>query len=360
MAIEKSRRIVDRNIVEYTHMVSPAELKSEPGMALTEKAQNTVKRGRKEIRDILRGKDNRVILIAGPCSTRDPKEHRDYATRLDSLSKELDDVFVFVQRVYFEKPRTTVGWKGLITDPYLDGKGNINDGLRIARQLLLHNAKLGLPSATEFLESFIPQYIGDLVSWAGIGARTVQSPSHRQMASGLSMPVGFKNSTEGNVQVAIDAVVAAGQPQWFIGIDEEGRASSLPTQGNKYTHIVLRGGASGPNYDSESVKKAQKMLRERGLSDRLVIDCSHGNSNKDYKRQSIVFMDAIRQIADGNTGIVGLMLESNINEGRQDEGNPKRLKYGVSITDACIGWEQTEELIRGAYKELAPLIRNQK
>ena len=370
---QKSPRIIDSNIAGYNPLVYPHILMEGPGMTLTEMAKETVMRGRDTIGRILRGEDRRLLVILGPCSTHNPEEHMDYSGRVRELSEEFGDAMVFVQRVYFEKPRTTVGWKGLIYEPFLDGKENINEGLRLARQLLVYNAEHGVLSATEFLDPIVPQYLADTVSWAGIGARTVQSPVHRQMASGLSMPVGFKNDTNGNVQVAVDAVIAARQPQWFLGTTEvlDPDASKkggkdvymeaiavVSTRGNMDTHIVLRGGASGPNYDEKSIDGALYLLRKASLVDRLVVDCSHGNSNKDFRKQSTVFNALVEQITKGRHGIVGIMLESNINEGRQDvEGDPGKLKYGVSITDACIGWEETEGLIRNAYKELAPLIR---
>ena len=348
------RRLVDSNIAEYNGLISPFEMKREDGLRITAGARRTVEDGRGAVRRILSGRDRRVLMIVGPCSSRDLEEHKDFAARLKTLSRELDDIFFFVQRVYFEKPRTSVGWKGLINEPYLDGMQHTDEGLRLARRILMHNANIGLPSATEFLEPFVPQYIGDLVSWAAIGARTVESPTHRQMASGLSMPVGFKNNTYGDVKTAVNAVIAARQPQWFFGIDEKGKAAMVNTFGNSNAHIVLRGGDSGPNYGRKSIAKALGLLKHAGLPMRLVVDCSHGNSNKDYRRQPEILDNLVRQIAGGNRGIVGLMLESNIYEGRQDfSGNPKSLRYGVSITDGCISWNTTERAIRDAYKVLA-------
>ncbi len=293
-------------------------------------------------------------MVIGPCSIHDIEAATDYAERLNGLRERVEDRFELVMRTYLEKPRTVVGWKGLVYEPYLDGQERIGDGLIIARQFLLSNAELGLPCATEFLDTFIPQYIGDLISWGAIGARTVESQIHRQMASGLSMPVGFKNNMSGDVKVAIDAMLAARHSHWFFGLDQYGRPSVVKTRGNTYTHIVLRGGNEGPNYDRESVARAQAMLREAGLPERLMIDCSHGNSGKDYRAQPVVFEDVIRQIYDGNLGIIGVMVESHINEGRQDVPEDIReLKYGVSITDSCIGWETTERLIMDAYRMLS-------
>ncbi len=332
-------------------MITPAALKQE--VPLTSRGRETVARGRYDVIESIHGRDKRIVLVVGQCSIHDVASDAEYSKRLLSLSKAVDDVFIIVKRVYFEKPRTTVGWKGLIYDPNLDGTENINKGLRLAREILVRNAEMGLLSGTEFLDPFVPQYLGGTISWAAIGARTVQSSVHRQMASGLSMPIGFKNSTQGDITVAMHAVIAASKPQWFLGIDQNGTVSAVTTKGNSNTHIILRGGDNGPNYDAASVEKAQVILKENGLSDTLMVDCSLGNSNKDYRMQSKVFKDVIGQILRGNTGIRGLMLESNINEGSQPI--PKRakdLKYGVSVTDSCIGWEETEKLILDAHRLL--------
>ena len=255
-------------------------------------------------------------------------------------------------RVYFEKPRTTVGWKGLINDPNLDGTFDMQTGLTRARGFLIEVLKLGLPAGTEFLDPFTPQYLADLISWGAIGARTTESQTHRQMASGLSMPIGYKNGTGGTLQIAVDAMTAARSPHAFLGIDMDGRASIVNTAGNKAQHLILRGGASRPNYDEESVTMAGSLLEAAGLRPNVVIDCSHANSNKDHNRQPIVFREALRQRNEGNKGLIGVMLESHLNEGNQSLGDPKDLKYGVSITDACINWETTEELLREAHAAL--------
>ena len=351
MAKHESYQIEDRNVIGYSPLMLPHDLKS--AVPLTKGAYETVEVGRESIKSILNGSDERTLLVLGPCSIHDLEVAKDYADRLNKLRKKVADTFIIAERTYFEKPRTTVGWKGLINEPHLDGQEKVNEGLVIARKVLAYNAKIGLPSATEFLDPFTPQWIADLISLAGIGARTVQSPTHRQMASGLSMPVGFKNGTTGDVQVAIDAVIAASKPQWFFGLDQSGKPSVVRARGNADTHIVLRGGKSGTNYDSASIKGAQKMLMKHNLSPKVMVDCSHGNSGKDYTLQPAVFENVIEQISEGNKGIMGIMFESNINPGRQDiPKDPKTLKYGVSVTDACIGWGTTEKLVMDACERL--------
>lgn len=350
MINHNNHRIEDSNIIGYTPLMSPYQLKRE--IPLTDKAKETIEQNRRAIRGILRGEEKKLLGV-GPCSIHDAGAAKEYAKELSGVAEAVKDVFVIVMRMYFEKPRTTIGWKGLIYEPSLDGNESINEGLSTARQLLKYNAELGLPSGTEFLDTFVPQYIGDLISWGAIGARTVESQLHRQMASGVSMPIGFKNSTAGNIGVAINAVLSARQSHCFFGLDQYGVPSVVTTRGNLYTHIILRGGDSGANYDSCSVRKAQVALSESGLDNRLMIDCSHGNSNKDYRLQPVIFEDAIKQMVDGNAGIIGLMLESNINDGNQKiPEDPKELKYGVSITDPCVGWETTKKLIMDAYRML--------
>ena len=277
------RKIEDSNVTGYRPLITPVVLKQE--VPLTSRGRETVARGRHDIIESICGRDKRIVLVVGQCSIHDIESDAEYSKRLLSLSRAVDDVFIIAKRVYFEKPRTTVGWKGLIYDPNLDGKENINKGLRLAREILVRNAEMGLLSGTEFLDPFVPQYLGGIISWAAIGARTVQSSVHRQMASGLSMPVGFKNSMQGDITVAMHAVIAASKPQWFLGMDQNGTVSAVTTKGNPDTHIILRGGEHGPNYEAASVGKAQAMLKENGLSDALMIDCSHGNSNKDYRMQ---------------------------------------------------------------------------
>lgn len=294
------------------------------------------------------------MMVVGPCSIHDEKAALDYAQRLSKIAKQISDRVFVVMRVYFEKPRTTVGWKGLIYDPHLNDTFDIATGLRRARSLLLEIGDMGLYTGTEFLDPIVPQYLSGLVSWATIGARTTESQTHRQMASGLSMPIGFKNGTGGSCQIAVDAMTAARSPHAFLGIDLDGRASVVNTSGNLAQHLILRGGSSGPNYDADSVASASALLEVAGLRPNVVIDCSHANSNKDHKRQPIVFRNAINQRVNGNDSVIGLMLESHINEGNQSLGNdPSDLKYGVSITDACVNWETTEELLREAHVTLS-------
>jgi 3-deoxy-7-phosphoheptulonate synthase len=294
-----------------------------------------------------------MLMIVGPCSIHDPKAGMEYARCLAILAKEVQDRILIAMRVYFEKPRTTVGWKGYINDPNLNGTYDVKSGMAKAREFLLQVCEVGLAAATEFLEPFTPQYLGDLVAWGAIGARTTESQTHRLIASGLSMPIGFKNGTGGTVQIAVDGIVAARSEHVFLGIDDSGVASIVKTSGNPAGHLVLRGGKPGPNYDARSVASAQRMLEESGLKPHLIVDCSHDNSGKDHRRQPIVFEDIMRQRVRGNQGIVGLMLESHLHEGNQTLGDdPSKLAYGTSITDACIGWEQTEDLVRGAFAAL--------
>ncbi|MCL4107137.1 UNVERIFIED_CONTAM: hypothetical protein GTU68_039129 [Idotea baltica] len=308
---------------------------------------------REEVKRILKGEDKRVFAIVGPCSIHNHDIAVEYATRLSKLAAKVNDRLLIVMRVYFEKPRTTVGWKGLINDPFLDGTFDLGAGVRMAREILLDVGKLGLPVATEMLEPITPQYIADLVTLASIGARTTESPTHRQMSSGLSMPVGFKNSTEGSLEVAINAMKAAEAPHSFLGIDGDGKIVVLKTKGNPWGHLILRGGRTGPNYDAKSLQNAVEMLQKGGLSPRFVVDCSHANSNKDYTQQSVVWNDVIDQRIAGNETIVGMMLESNLQEGKQSVPEDlSQLKHGVSITDGCIGWEETESLILDAYEKL--------
>jgi 3-deoxy-7-phosphoheptulonate synthase len=319
---------------------------------ITPELAKIVTDARSAIEDIEQGRDDRMVMLVGPCSIHDEKAGLEYAKKLAVLADEVKDKILVVMRVYFEKPRTTVGWKGLINDPNLDGTFDMQTGLTRARAFLLEVLGLGLAAGTEFLDPFTPQYLADLISWGAIGARTTESQTHRQMASGLSMPIGYKNGTGGSLQIAVDAMMAARSPHAFLGIDLDGRASVVNTAGNKAQHLILRGGASGPNYDEETVAKAGTLLSGAGLKPNVVIDCSHANSNKDHNRQPIVFRDAIRQRNAGNGGVIGVMLESHLNEGNQSLGNPADLKYGVSITDACINWETTEELLREAHANL--------
>jgi 3-deoxy-7-phosphoheptulonate synthase len=317
----------------------------------TPKIAEVVIEARNAIENIGNRTDKRMVMLVGPCSIHDETAGLEYAKRLAVLAEEVKDSILVVMRVYFEKPRTTVGWKGLINDPNLDGTFDMQTGLRRARAFLLEVGNLGLPAGTEFLDPFTPQYLADLIAWGAIGARTTESQTHRQMASGLSMPIGYKNGTGGSCQIAVDAMLAARSPHAFLGIDLDGRAAVVNTIGNSAQHLILRGG-SYPNYDEESVLSASSLLEIAGLQPNVVIDCSHANSNKDHRRQPIVFREAIRQRVEGNEGVIGLMLESHINEGNQPMGKLADLKYGVSITDACINWESTEELLREAHAKL--------
>jgi 3-deoxy-7-phosphoheptulonate synthase len=332
-------------------LVPPARLTAL--LPLDDAATRTIVAGRAAVEAVLTGTDPRLMAIVGPCSIHDLDAARDYAHRLAALAARLGDRLLVIMRVYFEKPRTTVGWKGLINDPHLDGTFDAATGLRLARGLLIEIARLGLPTATEFLEPITPQYIADTIVLGAIGARTTESPTHRQMASGLSMPVGFKNSTDGSLQAAIDAMQAAKTPHSFLGIDDDGGTAVVSTTGNPWGVLMLRGGRSGSNYAPETVRDARERLEAAGLPSRVIVDCSHANSGKDHRRQSVVWRDVLTQRAAGDRTIVGLMLESNIHPGSQPATPDRsRLAYGVSITDGCIGWEETEELLLEAHGQL--------
>lgn len=340
----------DLRVEGYLPLMAPVALTGE--LPITETVKNTVIKGRESIQNILAGKDRRMIVIAGPCSIHDKEAAFDYARRLSALSWKVAETLCVVMRVYFEKPRTTVGWKGLINDPHLDGTCDMGRGLREARKILLGIGEMGLPTATEMLETITPQYVADLVSWACIGARTTESQTHREMASGLSMPVGFKNGTDGNLSAAINAIVASRQRQSFLGIDHDGRPCIVKTSGNQWGHLVVRGGKR-PNYDPISVEEARLNLIVKDLPQTLVVDCSHANSMKKYQGQAIVWKSVIDQRLAGNNTLVGLMLESNLFEGNQKYSpDPGKMAYGVSITDECISWETTEELLLAAHKQL--------
>jgi 3-deoxy-7-phosphoheptulonate synthase len=347
-------QISDTHIEQSQVLITPIEIKTK--VPLTDLAEITVLKSRQEIEAILDGKDSRKFIVVGPCSIHDIKAAEDYAKKLKKLSEQVKDRLLLIMRVYFEKPRTTVGWKGLINDPDLDDSFNIEKGLIMARKLLNDIAEMGLPSATEALDPIVPQYISDLISWTAIGARTTESQTHREMASGLSMPVGFKNGTDGSIQVALNALQAAREPHHFLGINDRGQVSIFRTTGNAYGHIILQGGDQKPNYDASSIKLAEDKLKEAKLPARIVIDCSHGNSRKDHRLQASVFENVIQQVLDGNTSIVGLMLESNLYEGNQPLcSNRDQLKYGVSVTDKCIGWKETERIVLAAYDQLSTL-----
>ncbi|MDH5473466.1 MAG: 3-deoxy-7-phosphoheptulonate synthase [Gammaproteobacteria bacterium] len=325
-------------------LLTPVNLKQD--YPLSDHALSAIKTSRKTISNIIHHKDHRLLVICGPCSVHDINAAKEYALRLKKLSDELSDSLYIVMRVYFEKPRTTTGWKGLINDPNINGTFDIENGLRIARQLLIDLAEMELPAATEALDPISPQYLADLISWSAIGARTTESQTHREMASGLSMPVGFKNGTDGNLNTAINALHAAASEHSFMGINQQGQVAVIKTEGNPDGHIILRGGKL-PNYDSDNISICEQQLKLAGLNNALMIDCSHGNSNKDYTRQPLVATDITEQILKGNQSIIGIMLESHLHEGNQpSEQAVSNMKYGVSITDACINWETTETLLR--------------
>lgn len=343
------------HVLSITPIVTPAELKSK--LPLTEAVAHTVDTGRNAVRAILDKEDPRMLVIAGPCSIHDSKAAYEYGERLRALSMELDGRLLLLMRTYFEKPRTTVGWKGLLNDPNLDGSYDVPSGLHKAREILLQIAEIGVPTAVEFLDPIVPQYLADLVSWASIGARTSESQTHREMASGLSMPVGFKNSTDGNLQVAVDALLAARERHHFMGIDAEGRTGVVATSGNPWAHIILRGGRGRPNYDPVSVIETAEMLSRMGLAQRIVIDCSHANCGKRHELQAHVLNDVIQQRIEGRDALVGVMIESNLKGGRQPlPEDLSQLEYGVSITDACLGWETTERLLREAHEKLGAIL----
>lgn len=339
------------NVVAEQPILTPDALKS--ALPLTPRAKATVLQARGAIRDILNRRDQRLIVVVGPCSIHDVAAAHDYARRLKALADEVADTLYIVMRVYFEKPRSTTGWKGLINDPDLDDSFAIEKGLHIARRLLLDIAEMGLAAGTEALDPITPQYLSDLVSWSAIGARTTESQTHREMASGLSMPVGIKNGTDGGLTVALNALLAISTPHSFLGMDEEGRCSVIKTRGNRDSHLVMRGGAQ-PNYDSVSVALAERALAERGLAQNIMIDCSHGNSKKDPALQPLVLADCVHQILEGNHSLIGVMIESNLNWGNQPiPADKTQLKYGVSVTDACIDWSTTEKILRDAHHRLA-------
>ncbi|XBS70647.1 3-deoxy-7-phosphoheptulonate synthase [Acerihabitans sp. KWT182] len=342
------------HIIDEQVMITPEELKRQ--LPLTREEQQSIAASRRTIADIIHGRDPRLLVVCGPCSIHDPDSALDYARRLLALSEELSDRLFIVMRVYFEKPRTTVGWKGLINDPYMDGSFEVEAGLKIARGLLLELVRLGLPLATEALDPNSPQYLGDLFSWSAIGARTTESQTHREMASGLSMPVGFKNGTDGSLATAINAMRAAAMAHRFLGINQAGQVSLLQTHGNPDGHVILRGGKR-PNYHPEDIIDCEQQMNKAGLKAALMIDCSHGNSNKDYRRQTAVAQSALSQIKAGNRSIIGLMLESHINEGNQSSEQPRtQMKYGVSVTDACINWQSTDTLLRQMHNELHDVL----
>ena len=345
------------NIEAPEILITPAELKRE--IPLTEKARQTVAEGRQVIENILSGKDHRVLVVVGPCSIHDLDAAKEYALRLKKLAEKVSDSLYIVMRVYFEKPRTTVGWKGLINDPYMNDSFKITDGLHIGRKLLRDILEIGLPTATEALDPISPQYMQDLIAWSAIGARTTESQTHREMASGLSSSIGFKNGTDGGLTVAINALQSVANPHRFLGINSDGKVSIVTTRGNPNAHVVLRGGNGKPNYDSVSVSICEQELEAANIKPNIMVDCSHANSNKDHNLQPLVLDNVSNQILDGNTSIIGVMLESHINSGNQKlSSNPEDMKYGVSVTDACIDWETTESSLVEMAEKLREVLKS--
>ncbi|UTF60730.1 3-deoxy-7-phosphoheptulonate synthase [Gilvimarinus sp. DA14] len=345
----------DINVVSQELLISPAELKRE--LPLSDSARKVITEGRATIRNILDRKDPRIFVVIGPCSIHDVEAAKDYAARLKKLAEEVSDTIYVVMRVYFEKPRTTVGWKGLINDPYLNDSFKIQEGLHIGRKLLLDIAELGLPTATEALDPISPQYLQDLISWSAIGARTTESQTHREMASGLSSAVGFKNGTDGSLTVAINALQSVSKPHRFLGINSDGQVSIIHTRGNGYGHVVLRGGNGKPNYDSVSVAMCEDELEKAKVLPNIMVDCSHANSNKDHNLQPLVMDNVANQIMEGNKSIIGLMVESNIGAGNQKiPDDLSQLEYGVSVTDACIDWSATEKALRSMREKIKPML----
>jgi len=347
----------DLNIESIEALMTPEQLKAD--LPLQGEALASVRDARQTIFNILDRKDPRVFVVVGPCSIHDPKAAIDYAKRLKILADEVKDTVYLVMRVYFEKPRTSVGWKGLINDPFMDDTFQIEEGLRLGRKLLLDIVGMGLPASTEALDPISPQYLQDLISWSAIGARTTESQTHREMSSGLSSAVGFKNGTDGGLTVAVNAMQSVSHPHRFLGISKEGQVAVVKTKGNPYAHVVLRGGNAGPNYDSVHVAQAEDELRKGGVNTNIMIDCSHANSNKDPSIQSLVLKDVTHQILEGNQSIIGVMLESNINFGNQKiPKDLSELQYGVSVTDACIDWSETERSIREMANKLKDVLPN--
>jgi len=344
-------QIQDLNVREFVRLMAPRALKAE--LPITPEIEAMVARSRAALARILRQQEKRLLVVVGPCSIHDPQAALEYARRLNVLRLELADRMEIVMRVYFEKPRTTVGWKGLINDPHLDGTHDIETGLRMARRVLLDITSMGMPAATEFLDPYVPQYIDDLISWAAIGARTTESQTHRELASGLSMPVGFKNATDGGLQVAVDAMLSARAPHSFLGIDQDGFTAIVRTTGNPVGHVVLRGGRSRTNFDPASIREAETKLTQAGLPTGLLVDCSHANSRKQFAQQEDVWGSLIGQRLAAPSPVIGVMIESNLEEGAQSiPKNLAHLRYGVSVTDACVSWETTERMLRWGYEQL--------
>ena len=345
------------NVIANDILITPSELKNK--LPISTVAAETIKAGRETIQNILNRKDPRIIVVVGPCSIHDIGAAKEYAQRLAELADEIKDSIYLVMRVYFEKPRTTTGWKGLINDPNIDDSFKITDGLHIGRELLLNIAELGLPTATEALDPISPQYLQDLISWSAIGARTTESQTHREMASGLSCAVGFKNGTDGGLTVAINALQSVASPHRFLGINNEGSVSVITTGGNPYAHIVLRGGDKKTNYDSVSVALCEQALENAGVKANIMVDCSHANSNKNHELQPLVMENVTNQILEGNQSIIGLMIESHLHAGNQKiPSDLKKMKYGVSITDACIDWQTTHDTLKNMHEKLINVLPN--
>ncbi len=346
-----SQKLDNIRIDSFTRLISPSEIRQQ--IPIGEKASQTISQGRNDFCKVLNDEDDRFVVIVGPCSIHDPKAAIEYAKKLKKLNNELSDKLLIMMRVYFEKPRTTTGWKGFINDPFLNNTRDIGAGINLARELLIEIADLGLAPATELLDPITAAYVGELVSWAAIGARTTESQTHRQMTSGLSAPIGFKNNCDGNLDIAINAMKSAKSPHSFLGIDDVGHCCILKTTGNADTHIILRGGNGRPNHHREDITECEEKLSEKGSQLKIMVDCSHENSSKDHTKQRLVVKDILTQKQEGNKSIFGLMLESNLGAGNQKmTENIDDLEYGVSITDACIDWEETEELLRQLHSEL--------
>lgn len=355
MSLVSNNGVENINVESQNILITPAELKAQ--LPLTPAATATVKAGRDAVRNILDGTDPRLLVVIGPCSIHDTKAAMDYAHRLKALNEKVKDSLLIVMRVYFEKPRTTTGWKGLINDPHINDSFKIEEGLHIGRKLLLDIAELGLPTATEALDPISPQYLQDLISWSAIGARTTESQTHRELASGLSCAVGFKNGTDGGMSVAINAIKSAVSPHRFLGINNEGQVAIITTTGNRYTHVVLRGGDGKPNYDSVSVALCEQDLQKAGIKPNIMVDCSHANSNKNHDLQVLVMDNVVNQILEGNQSIIGVMIESHIGAGNQKiPDDLSKLTYGVSITDACIDWPTTEKCLLSAHEKLQQVL----
>ena len=354
--IERIKEVDNLHIIGHEELVSPSALKSE--FSLKGKALETVQNGHRSVKGILDHEDSRLIVVVGPCSIHSPTEALEYARRLKTLADELSNELLIVMRVYFEKPRTAIGWEGLIYDPHLDGSHKIDHGLRIGRRLMLDIAEIGLPIGIEALDLITPQYLQDLVSWTAIGARTTESPTHRKLSSGISSAVGFKNNVDGGLMVAVNAIRSASATNSFISVTEEGKVAMFRTGGNPHCHVILRGGKS-PNYDAASVAACEEELQKAGLIENVMIDCSHGNSNKDHCNQKLVLDEVAQQINSGNKSIIGVMVESNLEEGNQPiPDDLDDLKYGVSITDACIDWSTTETVLREFAGSLSESLRS--